>query len=206
MPWILTMRTLRRLAIAFGAATALAGSPTAFAWDDPPSPTQNNFAIAENHRDYSTLIRTSMKVVFVRGDVTAINAADAEASCTHCQTTAVAIEAIIVEGYPSVYTPQNYAIALNFKCHYCDTAAYAGQFDLQYAGPVRMTDRGQNQFDALAERLQRLERSGLSSVAIVQQAATIRRDLETVLRNNLVPVDGGENDPTEHDRASIQAA
>jgi hypothetical protein len=200
------MRTLRRLAIAFGAAAALAGSTTASAWNDEPSPTQNNVAIAENHRDYSTLIRTSMKVVFVRGDVTAINAADAEASCTHCQTAAVAIEAIIVEGYPSVYVPQNYAIALNTNCHYCDTAAYAGQFDLQYAGPVRLTDRGQNQFDALAQRLQRLQRSGLSSVAIVQRAAAIRHELETVLRENLVAVDGVENGPLEHDRASVQAA
>jgi hypothetical protein len=200
-----SMKTFRGLLLAFGAVAALAGTTTASAWNDE-SRNQNNFAIAENHRDYSTLIRTSMKVVFVRGDVTAINAADAEASCTHCQTAAVAIEAIIVEGYPNVYTPQNYAIALNIRCHYCDTAAYAGQFDLQYAGPVRLTDRGQNQYDVLAEQLERLQRSGLSSIAIVQQAIVIRQQLETVLRNNLVPVNGDGDQPQAHDRASLQAA
>jgi hypothetical protein len=200
-------RSLRKLVLVVGAAVALAIGGGGPAWaDDDNDGGQNNYAIAENHRDYSTMIRTSLKVVYVTGDVTALNAADAEASCAYCRTAAVAIEAIIVEGYPKVYAPQNYAIALNTNCSFCDTAAYAGQFDLQYAGQVELTKAGEHQVRALQHQLRALEHSGQSAVAIVQLAKGIRAQLETVLKNNLVPADGEDAGEQEHDRESLQAA
>ncbi|HKV29889.1 MAG TPA: hypothetical protein VJT14_02620 [Candidatus Dormibacteraeota bacterium] len=195
---------LRKFVLVTGVAAALLlGTGTTAAADDRG---QNNFAIAENHRDFSTLIRTSMRIVYVSGDVTAINAADAEASCVHCQTAAVAIEAIIVIGYPSTFAPQNYAIALNTNCSFCDTGAYAGQFDLQYARPVQLTERGQEQVEALRDQLNELRHSALSSMAIVIQASAIRQQLEAVLKQNLVPVDGEDDQPLQRDRSASRSA
>ncbi|HEY0491918.1 MAG TPA: hypothetical protein VGD57_00430 [Candidatus Dormibacteraeota bacterium] len=197
---------MRRLLLVVGMTGALAVGGSAAAWADEAPPNQNNYAIAENHRDFSTLVRTSMKIVYVTGDVTAFNAADAEASCVHCKTAAVAIEAIIVIGSPRVYTPQNVAIALNTNCSYCDTAAYAGQFDLQYAGPVKLTERGQEQVENLREQLSSLRHSSLSAMQIAARAAEIRWRLEAVLKNNLVPVNGEGDQPIERDHTSVRAA
>src|SRR5438270_6770469 len=109
---------LSKLVLVVGAAAALIIGSGGSVWaeDDDNGASQNNFAIAENHRDNSILVRTSLSVVFVTGDVTALNAADAEASCSHCRTAAVAIEAIVVEGFPRVFAPHNVAIALNTNC------------------------------------------------------------------------------------------
>jgi len=204
----LTVRsgTVRRLVLIAAASGAMALGGSASAWADEAPPSQNNYAIAENHRDFSTLVRTSMKIVYVTGDVTAFNAADAEASCAHCRTAAAAIEAIIVIGSPHLYAPQNIAIALNTNCSYCETAAYAGQFDLQYAGPVQLTERGEEQIENLREQLNSLRYSGLSAMQIVARAADIRWRLEAVLKDNLVPANGEGDQPVERDHSSMRTA
>ena len=110
----LQWRRLRAIALGIAAAAALASGSTAYASDEESWPNQNNIVVAQNYRDYSELDRTSLRVVFVDGDVTASNEAVAFASCQYCHTTAVAIEAVVVIGYPKTFVPQNIAMAINY--------------------------------------------------------------------------------------------
>ncbi len=201
------LTAFRRVVMALGMAGALAVGTGAAVSADEGTPNQNNYVVLFNQRDHSTLVRTSLKITYVTsGSVTAVNHAEAVASCKYCQTFAGAIEAIIVIGPVPNYQPVNEAYAVNYKCSYCDTGAYAGQFDLQYAGPVQLSERGQEQVENLREQLSSLRESELSSSALVQRVAAIRWQLETVLRNNLVPADGEGDQPRQHDRTAARAA
>jgi putative peptide zinc metalloprotease protein len=56
-----------------------------------------------------------------------INEAWALSSCTNCQTVSVAFQGLFVVGQSDVITPQNIAVAVNYDCMDCHTAAIAVQ-------------------------------------------------------------------------------
>ena len=150
--------------------------------------------------------RTSLRVVFVDGDVTASNEAVAFASCQYCHTTAVAIEAVVVIGYPKTFVPQNIAMAINYQCSHCVTVADAWQVVLQYTGPVELTGQGEKQVAQLRQQLRDLADSNATPDAIVQGDMQIRDQLKQVLQSDLVPTEGGEDKSNEQDRESFRIA
>ena len=202
----LQWRRLRAIALGIAAAAALASGSTAYASDEESWPNQNNIVVAQNYRDYSELDRTSLRVVFVDGDVTASNEAVAFASCQYCHTTAVAIEAVVVIGYPKTFVPQNIAMAINYQCSHCVTVADAWQVVLQYTGPVELSGQGEKQVAQLRQQLRDLADSNATPDAIVQGDMQIRDQLKQVLQSDLVPTEGGEDKSNEQDRESFRIA
>jgi len=202
----LQWRRLRAIALGIAAAAALASGSTAYASDEESWPNQNNIVVAQNYRDYSELDRTSLRVVFVDGDVTASNEAVAFASCQYCHTTAVAIEAVVVIGDPKTFVPQNVAVAINYQCSHCVTVADAWQVVLQYTGPVELTGQGEKQVAQLRQQLRDLADSNATPDAIVQGDMQIRDQLKQVLQSDLVPTEGGEDKSNEQDRESFRIA
>src|SRR5438552_16565802 len=101
----LQWRRLRAIALGIAAAAALASGSTAYASDEKTWPNQNNIVVAQNYRDYSELDRTSHRIAFVDGDMTASNEAVAFASCQYCHTTAAEIEGDVLIRSPRKIVP-----------------------------------------------------------------------------------------------------
>jgi hypothetical protein len=90
----------------------------------------HNVVMVRNHSDGRMRVRGRVKLAELHGSrAEPINAAFAYASCTDCQTFAVALEIALIEPGAAVIAPQNRARALNYQCTRCATVARA----LQYA-------------------------------------------------------------------------
>lgn len=68
------------------------------------------------------------------------NLAYSYASCTDCQTMTVALQINLISKTATTITPQNAAVALNYKCTRCDTYAIAYQYNLQVDDPNQTPD------------------------------------------------------------------
>jgi len=100
------------------------------------------------------------------GDVVdQLNAAHALARCTDCHATAVAFQIVLVSGSPSTVTPRNIAEALNVECTRCAAVAEARQFVRVVDEPVKFTGEG------------------------LTELADVRRDLRTIVGQDLAPAD-----------------
>jgi putative peptide zinc metalloprotease protein len=190
----------RRLLILFAALFA------AVAFSALPSAAQagDNAAIAINTKDGSSVFKLAFAIRRVAGDVVdETNGAVAYASCTSCQTTAIAIEIVLITGDPSTVTPTNVAIAVNEMCNLCDTFASAYQFVVSTGGPVRFTSEGIRELHAIRKELQDLK--GLSNEEIRARLPALINRLKIVLRTQLVPVgrpEDGQQDESEADEPS----
>ncbi|HEV7886900.1 MAG TPA: hypothetical protein VGO92_05020, partial [Acidimicrobiales bacterium] len=168
---------------------SLLAAPHAWADDHNDAPKDDNSAIAVNTKDGSSIFKLAFSIVKVSGDVVdATNTAIAYASCTECQTTAIAIQFVIVEGSPSTFTPQNVAVAVNEHCSMCDTLASAYQFVIQVSGPVRLSWEGRKQMHELVRELKALAESGLTGPAIQAKVDDIAKRMYAVMSTQLVPV------------------
>jgi putative peptide zinc metalloprotease protein len=115
-------------------APSLVGTPPLSDWIfpfDPPSPPRegDNQALAVNTQDGSRVVDVALALVWVTdgGPVDQWNEAYALASCTGCETTAIAFQTVIIVGYAQVVTPGNAAVAFNYLCVECRTQALAVQ-------------------------------------------------------------------------------
>jgi putative peptide zinc metalloprotease protein len=131
---------MRRLRFVLAAASMAAStSLNAAAQTSDPGNGGDNAAVAVNTHDGSSVFRIAFSIVHATGDtVDNSNAAVAFASCTACETVAIAFQVVLISGDPSTITPANEAIAVNFDCTLCATMADAVQFVLS-SGPVRFT-------------------------------------------------------------------
>ncbi|MDX6517736.1 MAG: putative peptide zinc metalloprotease protein [Gaiellaceae bacterium] len=151
-----------------------------------------NSAIAFNTEDGSSLFKLAFAIRRVAGDVVdQQNVAVAYASCTSCQTTAIAIEIVLVTGDPNVASPENVAVAVNESCHLCDTFATAYQFVVSTGGPVHFTSEGMRELQQIRHELRQLK--GLSNAEIRARLPALIARLKQVLQTQLVPVKPGEN-------------
>jgi len=94
-----------------------------------------------------------------------LNAAHAVASCTDCRATAVAFQIVLVSGSPTTVSPRNIAEALNVECTRCVAVAEARQFVRVVDQPVKFTRAG------------------------TRELRDVRRDLRTLVRQDLSPAD-----------------
>jgi putative peptide zinc metalloprotease protein len=151
-----------------------------------------NSAIAINTKDGATVVKTAFAIRHVMsGIVDNTNAAIAYASCKSCTTVAIAIEIVLVESSPTVFTPTNAAVAYNELCSLCITVANALQFVVTTGGPVRFDERGAETLDQVRDELDNLKdalKEGKLTLEQLQaRVETIRLSIIDVLQNHLVP-------------------
>ena len=116
---------------ALAAISLLAGSSPAAAVGGP-----SNIVIVVNRTDARLAIRANAQVTREPGMVAAPqNFAFATASCTDCQTIAVAIQLDFANSGARYDSPQNVAMATNEGCTRCTTIALAYQVFLQTDDP-----------------------------------------------------------------------
>lgn len=149
----------------------------------------DNVAVAVNTRDGSTVYALRLKVVITGADtVDSGNAAVAAASCSDCQTVAIALEGVIVTGDAEVVAPENIALAINSECSNCQTLAYAYQNLQTVDGRVRLTGEGRAGIARLRQQLNALRTSGLDILAVKAEVDRIAGEFAAILGSEVVPI------------------
>jgi putative peptide zinc metalloprotease protein len=152
----------------------------------PPAEAGDNAAVAINLRDGSSTIRLAFKITRVNRDVVdSSNAAVAAASCSDCQTVAVALQAVLIFSDASVITPTNFAFAYNVDCERCYTLATAYQF-VSTTGIVRFTADGNRRIAEIRRQLQALRSADLSIEEIQARVDVLAGQLFDVMRTGIV--------------------
>jgi len=184
---------VRRLAAVLAAILLALG----LAVGAPGAARADNAAIAVNTRDGSSVFRFAFAIRRVMGDVVdETNSAVAYASCTDCRTTAIAIEIVLVAGSPSVFTPTNQAIAINYLCTLCSTFASAYQFVIQAAGPQHFTSDALRELHDIRAAIRDLQDQNLSPFDLQAALNPLIDRLKQVLATGLVsgPPEAEHND------------
>src|SRR5437764_9279506 len=126
-----------RLGFALLVALALTITPSPAAAVGGPS----NIVIVANQTDGRLAIRGNAQVMREPGMIAAPqNFAFARASCTDCQTIAVALQLNFAGRDARYVAPQNVAVATNDLCTNCTTIALAYQVFLTVDDPTAMPD------------------------------------------------------------------
>lgn len=176
---------MRRLLTAIALSLLMVAAPAAAA-----SASGDNVAVAINTKDGASIFRLAFSVRRVADSVVDNgNAAVAYASCTDCQTVALAFEVVLVRSDVDVFTPTNVAIAENVDCTACTTYASATQIVLPIAGPVVLSSDGKDRLHALFKSLQDLGKSDqpLDLEALNAQVQAASTELLDIFMHELVP-------------------
>jgi putative peptide zinc metalloprotease protein len=149
----------------------------------------DNAAIAVNTKDGTTVFKVAFAIRHVMSDVVdETNAAVAYNSCNDCAAVAIAFEIVLVEGNPSVVTPQNISIAFNESCTNCVAVAEAYQFVLGGdTGPVHFDDEGNRILAAIRRELHSLRKEDLTLDELQARLDSMSAQIADVLANHLVP-------------------
>lgn len=161
------------------------GDPTTTSGGD------DNVAVANNTRDGSTVYAIRLKVVILNADPDVVdsgNAAVAAASCSDCQTVAIALEGIVVTGDAEVVAPVNISLAINSGCSGCQTLAYAYQNLQTVDGKVYMTGEGRRKVAELRRQLNALRTSGLDILEVKAVVDRITEEFAGILTSEVVPI------------------
>lgn len=183
---------IRRLASVVALALLGALAPAA-----PAAAQGDTTAVAINTKDGFDLFRLAFQVRRATQDtVDTGNAAVAYASCTDCQTVALAIQVVLISGYDSsTVSPENLAIAINQDCVLCDTLASAYQFVLTAEGTLRFTADGNQRLAEIRRALLELKKGDLSIEEIQAKVDALMDELAEVLTTELVPAGQGGTQP-----------
>jgi hypothetical protein len=104
-----------------------------------------NVIKVQNKNDNRLRVKAKIQLNHIPGDtVEPVNYAQAYASCSECQTFAVALQIDLISRTASTIAPQNAAIALNVKCSHCTTYANAIQYVVQVDDPSQVPDNVRN--------------------------------------------------------------
>jgi putative peptide zinc metalloprotease protein len=119
-----------------------------FPFDKPLPPAEgDNQALAVATADGSMTYDLAFAMVWADGDeVLNVNEAHAYASCSDCVAVAVAFQVVLIMDDAHVVVPQNLAVAANYDCYQCITAAIASQLVLSVEG-----EPGEEELRALGE-------------------------------------------------------
>jgi putative peptide zinc metalloprotease protein len=174
-------RTIQLVALALVAVVcACTGVTTARAAE--------NVVVAVNTKDGRFVYRVKLHIDRVPGDVVDdANAAVAVASCSGCETVAIAIQALLVFDDPSTVTPENLALAYNLECSFCQTLASAYQYVVETGGPAHLTAEGNRTVAQLRHDLHEVRHAGLTIFEIQERVDAIAAQLQEVLLTELVP-------------------
>ncbi len=101
---------------------------------------KNNIRIV-NRKDNRLRVKGRVQLNQIPGqNVAPVNLAYAYASCTDCQTFAVALQINLISRNASKVTPENAAIAVNYECTRCYTVARAYQYVYSVDDPMQVPE------------------------------------------------------------------
>jgi putative peptide zinc metalloprotease protein len=152
---------------------------------NPPQPGEgDNFAIALNTSDLSTVLDFAFSFVHADGAVVdQSNRAYALANCMACVAVAIAFQLVLISDSANVVIPDNLAVAITGSCVSCVTYALAIQLVVSLTGPL--SDGAMGQLDQLWERLAQLEEELGGAVPIAEAEARLM-DIEADILQVLV--------------------
>ena len=114
---------------------------TAIPWPAAAVGGPSNIVIAVNQTDGRLAIRSNVQLMREPGmNAAPQNFAFARASCTDCETIAVAVQLNFASSDARYIAPQNVAVASNAECTGCKTIALAVQVFLTVDDPNAMPD------------------------------------------------------------------
>jgi putative peptide zinc metalloprotease protein len=175
------------------ALLAALGPAVAPAWaDDGEGGSRNdNAAVAVNLKDGASVFEFAFSVRQTMSDVIDhTNTAVAYSECEDCRTVALAVQVVLVASNPSVVTPENVAVAVNYECTSCETFAAAYQFVIGTDGPVQFTREGRRELNRIRQELRKLIRQDLPFDELDARIDELMNRLRNVLDNELVPARG----------------
>ena len=95
-----------------------------------------NVVIVQNRTDGRLRMRGSIQLNRITSsNASPLNMARAYSSCTDCSTLAIAMQLNLISRSTHVASPQNYAVAINYKCTRCHTIAFALQYTFSVDDP-----------------------------------------------------------------------
>ena len=193
--------TTRRIALILATLALALGAPGQASAQDAGG---DNSAVAINTKDGSSLFKFSFSLKKVLGEVVDNqNAAVAYASCENCQTTAIAIQIVLVTGSPDTVVPENYAISINESCSLCQTFSAAFQFVLGVDDPsVGLTTEGKRELRAILREVKALKDEQYTLEEFHAKMKVIGDRIRTVLRTQLV---SRRNDPDDEEDIDVEA-
>jgi putative peptide zinc metalloprotease protein len=156
----------------------------------------DNSGVAINTNDTSDVFKLSFKIERINREVAnPINVAFAYASCSACQTVAIAWDVVFITGSSSVITPVNAAFAINYQCDRCSTLADAYQFVLTTGGQVHLTPDGNRELAQIRQQLEMLRKQDLNILEVEQQLGLLREQLKAILTTEIVPAGSPPGSP-----------
>lgn len=125
-----------------GTPAAPSGDDDVSTEDGPDGGSPKNIVKVQNKTDNRLRVKAKIQLNRIPGDTAQPeNYAQAYASCTNCQTFAVALQIDLISRTATTIAPQNAAIALNVKCSHCRTYANAIQYVVQVDDPREEPER-----------------------------------------------------------------
>jgi putative peptide zinc metalloprotease protein len=118
--------------------------------------------------------------------VSAENLALATSSCTDCRTVAVAFQAVLVTGDPSVVAPNNAAVASNAGCLRCETFASAYQYVVSTGGPAHLSADGRLRLADLHQRVSAAAASDLTFAELDAELDALAAELQAIVDDDVV--------------------
>lgn len=183
------------LLTAFGPAAG-----TAWADEGGNGNGDDNAAVAINLKDGASVFRFAFELRQTMNDVVDnTNAAVAYSQCEDCRTVALAVQIVLVASDPSVVTPENVAVAVNYECTSCETFAAAYQFVVGTDGPVTFTAAGRKELNRIRKELRFLIREDLPFDELKARIDELMDRLRWVLDNELVPAERDDDEAEELD-------
>ena len=170
-----------------GATSSAEPAPDDDAWvfpfDQPLAPDEGDTqALAVNTTDGSVTYDLAFALIWAEDDeVLNVNEAHAYASCSDCVAVAVAFQVVLINEDAQVVVPQNLAVAANYDCYRCITAAIANQLVLTVPG-----EPGEEELKALGEVWTRLLEfaRGISAYSLAEinaQLEAFKAEITTIL-------------------------
>jgi putative peptide zinc metalloprotease protein len=182
------MRRLSLFLVSLLLAAALAGVSPAAAWaeesDDGGS--ADNAAVAINTKDGKSIFDFAFSIRRVAGDVVdETNAAVAYNECEECRAVAVAIQIVLVVGHPSVVTPTNLAVAVNYQCTLCESLAMAYQFVIGVPAGFDFSKDALEEIRRIRQEIKRLGKEDLPLDELRTRIDALADRLRTILRDEI---------------------
>lgn len=188
-------------------ATGTAGASVPPELADPIAQRPDNYASAIVTRDGKSVFRFAFDIDHVSSDVVnSSNRAYAAASCSRCDATAIAVQFVIVEGSPRVFVPENSAVAINYLCSSCITAANAYQVVVQRMQPVRLSQEARRRVADLRDEIRALRDVPLTPADLKSRLDSLVAAMKQAIENGLVPARRGEREEHELETPSSELA
>jgi hypothetical protein len=164
----------------------------------------DNIVVVTNTVDGSAASRTALQVAHDPAETVANqNLATARSTdCTACRTVSVAMQVVVVEGFPHDFEPANAAVASNGGCTSCQTYAFAFQYVVQPGRMVYLSGDAQQRIAALRAQVDAVAGSDLSYLDMGVQLRDLFTQFSSVVSQELQAAGlAGDGVATESSRA-----